>query len=104
MSRAVRTVLFAGSAIAVFILYLVAAHGLPQFGHYKGPYGDVINQVGVYERHATDLVTAVNFDYRGFDTLGEEFILFISVIGVALLLRPQPGESKEEQDTLAKTD
>ena len=39
----------------------------------------------VAERHATDLVTAVNFDFRGFDTLGEEFILFVSVLGVALI-------------------
>ena len=29
------------------------------------------------ERHATDLVSAMTFDYRGFDTLGEEFILFV---------------------------
>ena len=29
----------------------------------------------------------LNFDIRAFDTLGEEFILFASVAGVALLLR-----------------
>jgi len=104
MSRRVRSVLFVGSALAVFFVYLWAARGLPQFGHYQGPYGDVINQVGVFERHATDLVTAVNFDYRAFDTLGEEFILFISVIGVALLLRQQPEEAKDEQDNIAKND
>jgi multicomponent Na+:H+ antiporter subunit B len=37
-------------------------------------------------------VTAVNFDYRGFDTLGEEFILFAAVIGVASILRTLRGE------------
>jgi multicomponent Na+:H+ antiporter subunit B len=37
-------------------------------------------------------VTAVNFDYRGFDTLGEEFIFFAAVLGVVLILRAQPGE------------
>ena len=35
-------------------------------------------------RPATDIVTALNFDIRAFDTLGEEFILFASVAGVAL--------------------
>ena len=39
--------------------------------------------MAVPERSTTDVVTAVNFDYRGFDTLGEEFILFAAVIGVA---------------------
>jgi multicomponent Na+:H+ antiporter subunit B len=33
------------------------------------------------------VVGAVTFDYRGFDTLGEEFILFAAAIGTALLLR-----------------
>ena len=62
-------------------------HGLPAFGHYHGVYGLLIDKIEVPERHATDLVTALNFDIRAFDTLGEEFILFASVAGVALLLR-----------------
>jgi len=33
------------------------------------------------------VVSAVNFEYRGFDTLGEEFILFIAATGVATVLR-----------------
>ncbi len=104
MNRFARVVLFLGSAIALFFVYLWGAGGLPPFGHYKGPYGDVINQVGVFERHATDLVTAVNFDYRAFDTLGEEFILFISVLGVVTLLRQQREETKEENKAFAESD
>jgi multicomponent Na+:H+ antiporter subunit B len=37
---------------------------------------------------ATDVVAAVTFDYRGFDTLFEEMILFTAVLGVAAILRP----------------
>jgi multicomponent Na+:H+ antiporter subunit B len=66
--------------------------GLPRFGDYRGPYGSVLDAVSVPERHITDVVTAVNFDYRGFDTLVEEFIFFAAVLGVALILRPQPAE------------
>ena len=47
---------------------------------------------------ATAAVSAVNFDYRGFDTLGEEFILFAAVVGVASLLRGLRGEHEEEPD------
>ncbi len=98
MSRGVRIVVFVASAIAFFLLYLWGLGGLPPFGHYQGAYGDTLNQVAVFERHVTDVVTAVNFDYRGFDTLGEEFILFISVIGVVTLLRAQREEMKKEEE------
>ncbi len=96
MTRAARIVMFCAAGLALLAVYLWGMRGLPPFGHYQGPYGDVLNQVPVYERHATDVVTAVNFDYRGFDTLGEEFILFISVVGVTLLLRVQRQEEQKE--------
>jgi len=48
----------------------------------------------VPERHATDVVTAVVFDYRGFDTMGEEFILFAAAAGTALLMRQTRGGSR----------
>ena len=57
--------------------------GCPAFGHYRGPYGDIINAIAVAQTHATGVVSAVNFDYRGFDTVGEEFILFVAATGVA---------------------
>jgi multicomponent Na+:H+ antiporter subunit B len=84
--------MFVPAAIGVFLSLLLGLHGLPGFGHYPGPYGYVLNGVAVTERHATNLVTAVNFDYRAFDTLGEEFILFTATTGVVLLLRQLRGE------------
>jgi hypothetical protein len=50
--------------------------GLPGFGNYPGPYGPAILRVAVAQTNATGVVSAINFDYRGFDTVGEEFILF----------------------------
>lgn len=91
-----RKILFLLSAAGFFLFYAWGFKGLPGFGHYPGPYGDIMNAVSVYERHTTDAVTAVNFDYRGFDTLGEEFILFTSVMGVLLLLRKQKDEQTHE--------
>jgi multicomponent Na+:H+ antiporter subunit B len=102
MSRRARLTLFA-LAGAVFALVLVAGMtGLPAFGRYHGAYGRVINRVGVSERRATDLVTALNFDFRAFDTLGEEFILFSSVLGVALILRQLRGEHPEPHEEEAE--
>jgi multicomponent Na+:H+ antiporter subunit B len=76
--------------------------GLEDFGDYSGPYGDVINRVVLEERHATEAVTAVVFDYRGLDTLGEEFILFAAALGVALLLRASREEEEEEPTEIAE--
>lgn len=91
MTRTFRIWLFAVAAAGLAALLLWSAAGLPDFGHYRGPYGKILNSVAPSERHVTNVVASVVFDYRGFDTLGEEFILFGAVMGVALLLR-QVGE------------
>jgi multicomponent Na+:H+ antiporter subunit B len=77
-------------------LFCYAVVDLPPWGSYRGPYGDVISRVGVYERHATDAVNAINYDYRAFDTLGEEFILFTAVLGVMMLLRREEGAATRD--------
>jgi len=79
-----------------FLLFCYAAADLPPWGSYRGPYGDVIARAAVYERHATDTVNAINYDYRAFDTLGEEFILFAAVLGVMMLLRREEGASTRD--------
>jgi multicomponent Na+:H+ antiporter subunit B len=38
----------------------------------------------------------VTFDLRGFDTLGEELILFVAALGAAVLLRADRGERQAE--------
>ena len=92
MSRRTRLIMFALAAAGFGVVLVVGLAGLPAFGDYRGVYGNVINGIGVTERRATDLVTALNFDFRAFDTLGEEFILFTSVLGVVLILRQMRGE------------
>jgi multicomponent Na+:H+ antiporter subunit B len=86
--------LFAVPALGLAALLVWSFTGLPSFGHYRGPYGNVINARAEQQRHVTNAVAAVNFDYRGFDTIGEEFILFASVIGVSALLRVQRREDE----------
>jgi multicomponent Na+:H+ antiporter subunit B len=86
--------MFAVGAAGFGVVLVLGLSGLPAFGDYKGVYGQVIDGIGVTERHATDLVTALNFDIRAFDTLGEEFILFGSVLGVVLVLRQLRGEQQ----------
>ena len=97
MSDRVRLRVFLVAAAGLAALLVWGLAGLPDFGHYRGPLGDIYNGLSVPERSSTDVVTTVNFDFRGFDTLGEEFILFAAVVGVASLLRRLRGE-REERD------
>ncbi len=66
---------------------------LPHFGVYLGPYGTMLNTVAPHEREIPNIITAVNFDYRGLDTMGEEFILFAAVSGLTLVLRKDRAET-----------
>jgi multicomponent Na+:H+ antiporter subunit B len=83
--------LFLGLVLLGWTFFL-AYSPLPPLGSIPSRYGDLVNSITVPERHITDAITAVNFDIRGFDTLGEEFILFTSVIGAVLLMRRQKDE------------
>jgi multicomponent Na+:H+ antiporter subunit B len=102
MSPAVRRNVFLVFGGGLFVLLLWSFSGLPDFGRYVGPYGDILNASSIPERQTTAVVSAINFDYRGFDTLGEEFILFAAVVGVASLLRNLRGERDRRPDDDAR--
>jgi multicomponent Na+:H+ antiporter subunit B len=91
MTDRTRKRLFFLPGLLFLFLYAYAALNIPGWGEYRGPYGDYISRLAVYERHATDTINAINYDYRAFDTLGEEFILFTAVLGVGMLLRKEGG-------------
>jgi multicomponent Na+:H+ antiporter subunit B len=95
VTRRVRTVFFAVSGLGLGALLLWGLAGLPDFGHYPGPYGDLIAQLAPIQRHMANTVTAVVFDYRGVDTMGEELLLFAAASATALLLR-ETRESETE--------
>jgi multicomponent Na+:H+ antiporter subunit B len=98
MSRRARLVMFAPALAGVVALLVWGLTGLPDFGHYRGPYGKVLAKVAVPERKATNVVASTTFDYRGFDTLGEEMILFTAALGLVVLLREQRGEEHEDEE------
>lgn len=96
--------IFGAGALGLALFYVAAFLRLPGPGEIHSRYGELINQQTVPQRQITDAVTAVNFDYRGFDTIGEEYILFVSVMGTLVLLR-ETQEKKEQElpDAAAKT-
>ncbi len=87
MSPRQRLWFFAVAAAGLAACYLWAFAGLPGFGRYPGPYGPAILKNAVAQTNATGVVSAINFEHRGFDTVGEEFILFAAAAGMAVVLR-----------------
>lgn len=95
MSVRIRAWVYVISAVILFGTMMVAIGGLPPFGSFSGPYTDMLLQIATLERSVYNVPTAVNFDYRGFDTLGEEFIFFTSVSGVLFLFSAAKGKVEE---------
>src|ERR1700758_4249721 len=95
MSRRARLVFFAGAAAGLAVTLGVGLAGLPSFGSQLTAYARMLNQLASPQRHVTDVVSAITFDYRGIDTLFEEFILLAAVAGISVLLRPLSDESRQ---------
>ncbi|UCF12162.1 MAG: hypothetical protein JSW06_08980 [Thermoplasmatales archaeon] len=74
------------SIVAVFFIFtalLMHPFGVPD----ESDMDDYIIDNTQEETGANNGVTAVVFDYRGFDTLGEATVLFAAVTGVIVLFR-----------------
>ena len=89
-----RLALFGVAALALLPPVWRVAARMPKFGAHPLPYGDAIAAAAPAERHVLNMVSAVNFDYRGFDTLGEECMLLAAVTGAVVLLRGGRGEDR----------
>ena len=92
MTSGQRRWMFLAGVAGLVAFYLWGLAGLPGFGDYPGPYGFILNHVAVAQTKATGMVSAVNFEYRAVDTVGEEFILFAAAAGVSVVLRRLRGE------------
>ena len=95
MSRRTRLAFFAVAVAALAVTLGVALAGLPSFGSQITAYAGMLNELAPRQRHVTDVVSAITFDYRGIDTLFEEFILLSAVTGISVLLRPLSDETRE---------
>lgn len=104
MSRRWRAVLLAPVLAAVLGVLLWGYAGLPGFGSRIGEYGRLINHLAQPQRHVTNFVSAVMFDYRGIDTMIEEFILFASVMGTVLLLRSSREVAEQQPRDVVTSD
>lgn len=79
--------IFMASFIFVAVILLIALGKMRAFGEPKlTEMDDYFIAHGQEETGGNNIVTAIVFDYRGYDTLGESTILFAAVLGVSVLL------------------
>ncbi|MDD4955978.1 MAG: DUF4040 domain-containing protein [Candidatus Omnitrophica bacterium] len=78
-----------------------ALNSLPQFGNPIMKVSQFYLTEGTLEKiHATNLVSAINLNFRAYDALGEATALFAAAIGVMALMRRKgkktPGEKESD--------
>ena len=58
----------------------------------------IIVTTDLSETHAVNDVAPIVFDYRGYDTMGESFILLTAIAGSYIILKNMKGREEEEDD------
>ena len=73
--------------IILFAAFLLIATGLPEFGHETGEVSNYYLTHSTQETGAMNVVSAILWSYRGYDTLGEILILFTAVLAIVVQFR-----------------
>jgi hypothetical protein len=58
---------------------------------------DVIVKQNLDKTNTVNDVTSIVFDFRGYDTMGEAFILVVAVTGAAVILRKPLARKEDDQ-------
>ena len=80
------------TVIALGVMFFAVAALVHPFGEPPSAMDDYIIENSQQETGTNNVVSAVVFDYRGYDTLGEATILFTAVTAVVMLLRRRRDE------------
>ena len=71
---------------------------LPIFGNPTMRVSEFYLNEGREKTHAVNLVSAINLNFRAYDTLGEATVLFAAAIGVMTIMRKKSRKKIEEGD------
>ena len=82
-----RALVLVVTLILLFAILLMAFTEAPSIDDPLEPVADVYALRTIDEVGATNVISAINFDWRAYDTLGEATILLTAATGVKLLMR-----------------
>ncbi len=89
-------VTYDGSSVNVLELYKNPEN--EDFSHADGV-ASVIVQENLSKTYAANDVASIVFDFRGYDTLGESFILLTAIAGSFVILSRNKKEKKKEEES-----
>ncbi|RKZ33770.1 hypothetical protein DRQ19_02250 [bacterium] len=85
--------------VGLFLVFAFWAYkGLPEFGNPLMRVSSSYLREGTRETGAANIVASVILDYRAYDTLGEAIVLFTSILGAFVILRPKGRKHIGEED------
>jgi len=91
------------SSLIFFGLFLVfaflAVQDLPPFGHPSMRVSQQYLETGLQKTGAANIVASIVLDFRGYDTLGEATVIFVSILGSFVILRRRGRKRRTEGDT-----
>lgn len=87
------TVCFLG--IFIFLGY-ISLREVPSFGNPIMRVSSAYLSDALEKVHATNVVSAINLNFRAYDTLGEASALFAAVIGITVIMRRKNAQSAEK--------
>ncbi len=73
------------ACIVIFFSYILVCISNPDFSSFEKKISNYYLTEGWKSLKAANVVTSIVWDFRGFDTLGEETVLFTAAIGVFAL-------------------
>jgi multisubunit Na+/H+ antiporter MnhB subunit len=82
-----RSILLIITLLLIAVALLAAFLEAPATTAPLGGVAELYNERTVADTSATNVIAAINFDWRAYDTIGEASILLTAVTGVTLLLR-----------------
>ncbi len=89
-------------SLVFFGLFLVfsffAVQEIPKFGEPLMRVSERYLRTSAEETGATNVVTGILLDFRGYDTVGEATVLFTAIVGAFGILRRRGRKKKTEED------
>lgn len=78
----------AGTLALLTGFLILAVTGLPEFGSFDNRHvSQFYLDEGLEKTGSANIVNAIVWDFRGYDTLGEETVLFCAALGVFMIIR-----------------
>lgn len=85
----------------IAFMLMLAVTEMPLYGNPNNPTFNVVWQryvyEGVHESGGTNLVSNVLLDYRGYDTLMESTVLFVTVVAIMLVWGTSTAGQKDKK-------